>query len=169
MPNTTSNIYILCVEDEPEVLDAVIRDLAPFEKTFYIESAASASEARTTVNNVILPRGKLGLVICDHILPGDDGVSFLVELQNNPATATARKVLLTAHAGLEATVEAVNLANLNHYIAKPWQKEDLVRVTRHQLTEFVLENESNLLPFMTTLEADRLTEKIRQTPNLADE
>jgi len=27
-----SNIYILCVEDEPEVLEAVIRDLAPFER-----------------------------------------------------------------------------------------------------------------------------------------
>jgi CheY-like chemotaxis protein len=164
-----SKIYILCVEDEPEVLEAIIRDLAPFESAFFIESAASANEARHAVREVILPRGKLGLVICDHILPGDDGVSFLVELQQNPVTATSRKVLLTAHAGLEATVEAVNRADLNHYIAKPWQKEELLQVARHQLTEFVLEHETNLLPYMTLLEADRLTEKIRQNPMLADE
>lgn len=164
-----SRIYILCVEDEPEVLEAVIRDLAPFERAFHIESATSASEARHVVRDLILPRGKLGLVVCDHILPGDDGVSFLVELQENPATASARKVLLTAHAGLEATVEAVNRADLNHYIAKPWQKDDLIHVARHQLTEFVLEQETNLVPFLTVLEADRLAEKIRQTPTLADE
>jgi CheY-like chemotaxis protein len=164
-----SKIYILCVEDEPEVLEAVIRDLAPFESAFYIESATNANEARHAVHDIILPRGKLGLVICDHILPGDDGVSFLVELQQNPATTSARKVLLTAHAGLEATVEAVNQANLNHYIAKPWRKEELIQVARHQLTEFVLENESQLIPFLTLLEADRIAEKIRQTPTLADE
>jgi CheY-like chemotaxis protein len=164
-----SKVYILCVEDEPEVLEAVIRDLAPFEHAFYIESATTANEARHAVQEIILPRGKLGLVVCDHILPGDDGVSFLVELQQNPATASCRKILLTAHAGLDATVEAVNRADLNHYIAKPWQKNELVQVVRHQLTEFVLEHEPNLLPYMTVLEADRLTEKIRQSPNLADE
>jgi CheY-like chemotaxis protein len=164
-----SPIYILCVEDEPEVLEAVIRDLAPFERLFPIESAATVNEARQAVAECILPRGKLGLVICDHILPGEDGVSFLVELQKDPRTAAARKVLLTAHAGLEATVEAVNLAGLNHYIAKPWTQEDLLNVTRHQLTDFVLEQETNLYPFLTILEADRLTEKIRQAPLPSDE
>jgi CheY-like chemotaxis protein len=164
-----SKVYILCVEDEPEVLEAIIRDLAAFETAFYIESATTADEARHAVADIILPRGQLGLVICDHILPGDDGVSFLVELQQNPVTANCRKVLLTAHAGLEATVEAVNLADLNHYIAKPWKKEELLEVVRHQLTEFVLEHETNLLPYMTLLEADRLSEKVRQNPMLADE
>jgi CheY-like chemotaxis protein len=164
-----SNIYILCVEDEPEVLEAVIRDLAPFERVFPIESAASVSEARRAVADIILPKGKLGLVICDHILPGEDGVSFLVELQKDPRTARSRKVLLTAHAGLEATVEAVNRADLNHYIAKPWTQEDLLNVTRHQLTDFVLEQETNLYPYLTILEADRLTEKIRQAPLPSDE
>jgi CheY-like chemotaxis protein len=164
-----SNIYILCVEDEPEVLEAVIRDLAPFERVFPIESAATVNEARRAVEEFILPKGKLGLVICDHILPGEDGVSFLVELQKDPRTAATRKVLLTAHAGLEATVEAVNLASLNHYIAKPWTKDDLLQVARHQLTEFVLEQETNLYPYLTILEADRLTEKIRQSPLPSDE
>jgi CheY-like chemotaxis protein len=164
-----SNIYILCVEDEPEVLEAVIRDLAPFERVFPIESASTVNEARRTLAEVILPKGKLGLVICDHILPGEDGVSFLIELQKDPHTAPARKVLLTAHAGLEATVEAVNLADLNHYLAKPWTKEELLEVTRHQLTEFVVEQETNLYPYLTILEADRLTEKIRQTPLPSDE
>jgi response regulator RpfG family c-di-GMP phosphodiesterase len=162
-------IYILNVEDEPEVLEVVLRDLHPFEPTFLLESAASADEARRVVREVILPRGELGLVVCDHILPGDDGVSFLVELQRDPRTARARKVLLTAHAGLEATVEAVNRANLNHYIAKPWKAEDLVAVARQQLTEYVMETQPDLVRFLTVLDAERITEQMRRRQLPADE
>ncbi len=164
-----STIYILCVEDEPEVLAAVIRDLAPFEQRFPIESASTVAEAQRVVEERILKHGKLGLVVCDHILPGEDGVSFLVRLQRDPRTATARKVLLTAQAGLEATVEAVNKADLNHYLAKPWRPGELQAVVRHQLTGFVLEEETDLYPYLTLLEADRLTEKIRGQPLPGDE
>jgi len=162
-------IYILNVEDEPEVLEVVLRDLRPFEPAFLLESASSADEARRVVHEVILPRGELGLVVCDHILPGDDGVSFLVELQKDPRTAPARKVLLTAHAGLEATVEAVNRANLSHYIAKPWKADELVAVARKQLTDYVVETQTDLVRFLTVLDPERLTEQIRRNPTLADE
>lgn len=159
-----SRIYILCVEDEPEVLAAVVRDLAPFEEKFPIEAASTATEARRVVREVILPRGKLGVVVCDHVLPGEDGVSFLVALQQDPRTASARKILLTAQAGLAATVEALNKAALRHYLAKPWKPEELRAVVRRQLTDFVLEQESDLYPHLTLLEADRLSERIRQKP-----
>lgn len=163
-----SPIYILCIEDEPEVLAAVVRDLAPFEVRFPIESAATAAEAHRVVDEVILPRGKLGVVVCDHLLPGEDGVSFLVALQRDPRTAPARKILLTAQAGLAATVQALNQAQLKHYLAKPWDPEELRAVVRRQLTDFVLEQETDLYPYLTVLEADRLTEKIRQQPLPAD-
>jgi len=41
-------------------------------------------------------------------------------------------------------------------------------VVRRQLTDFVLEQETDLYPYLTVLEADRLTEKIRQQPLPAD-
>lgn len=159
-----SPIYILCVEDEPEVLAAIVRDLAPFEERFPIESATTAAEARRVVHAVILPRGKLGVVVCDHLLPGETGVSFLVALQQDPRSAAARKILLTAQAGLADTVQALNRAELKHYLAKPWEPEELRAVVRRQLTDFVLEQETELHPYLTVLEADRLTEKIRQQP-----
>jgi len=162
-------IYILCVEDEPEVLAAVIRDLAPFEEKFPIESATTVAEARSVVEDVILKRGQLGVVVCDHILPGEDGVSFLVRLQQDARTAPARKILLTAQAGLAATIEAVNRAGLNHYLAKPWQPDELRAVVRRQLTDFVLENEPTVFPYFGVLEDDRLTEKVRRQPLPGDE
>lgn len=164
-----SKIYILCVEDEPEVLEAVVRDLAPFEETFPIEAASDAGEARRVVRDVILPDGELGLVICDHIMPGEDGVSFMVSLHADEQTKSARKVLLTAQAGLQATIEAVNKADLSHYIAKPWEPEELHSVTRRLLTDYVIDTQTNLLPFLSLLEADRLTEKIRSSPLPGDE
>jgi response regulator RpfG family c-di-GMP phosphodiesterase len=163
-----SKIYILCIEDEPEVLEAVIRDLAPFEEKFPIESASTVEEARRVVGD-ILRHGKLGLVICDHILPGEDGVSFLVSLHRDPRTATARKVLLTAQAGLNDTIEAVNKADLNHYIAKPWKKPELHEVVRRELTEFVLKNETDLCPYLILLDAERLGERMREQPLPTDE
>ena len=48
------NLVILCVDDEPPVLDAVVRDLAPFENAFVLETAGSAAEARAIVAD--LPR-----------------------------------------------------------------------------------------------------------------
>lgn len=164
-----TKIYILCIEDEPEVLEAVIRDLAPFEEKFPIESASSVDEARRVVKDVILKRGKLGLVVCDHILPGEDGVSFLVSLQQDERTASSRKVLLTAQAGLQDTIEAVNKAKLNHYIAKPWKAEELQGIAKRELTEFVLKEETDLYAYLTLLDAEKLGEKIRQQPTLGDE
>jgi len=164
-----NKIYILCIEDEPEVLEAVIRDLAPFEEKFPIESASNVDEARRVVNDVILKRGKLGLVVCDHIMPGEDGVSFLISLQKDERTLSSRKVLLTAQAGLQATIEAVNKANLSHYIAKPWKADELQGIAKRELTEFVLKEETDLYPYMTILDAERLGEKIREQPLPGDE
>ena len=44
---------------------------------------------------------------------------------------------MTGQAGLEDTVRAVNEANLDHYIAKPWDAEALQAIVREQLTEYV--------------------------------
>lgn len=134
MPN---RIYILCVEDEPEVLDAIVKDLSTFEDMFPIESASSVAEARGVVDRLQEARAEIGLVLCDHIMPGENGVEFLVELYRNPYTAETRKVLLTGQAGLEATVRAVNYAHLHFYVGKPWTKPALVDAVRLQLKSYI--------------------------------
>lgn len=156
-----THVVILCVEDEPEVRDALLRDLAPFAATFQIEATEDADEARQVIADLLTHDRRLGLVLCDHLMPGTSGVDLLVELKADPRTATARKVLVTGQAGLEDTVKAVNQARLDHYIAKPWTPEDLQQVVRDQLTDYVIDHEENLLPFMDTLDAPRLLEALR--------
>ena len=156
-----SKIYILCVEDEPEVLDAVVRDLAPLEAMFPVESARSAAEARDVVVRILAAGDRLGLVLCDHIMPRENGVELLVEMQRAPRTAATRKVLLTGQADLEATVKAVNQASLDYYIGKPWSRSELLSVVKAELTEYVLAHEKDLIPFLGILDGTRLAEAIR--------
>jgi response regulator RpfG family c-di-GMP phosphodiesterase len=157
-----SKIVILCVDDQREVLDALERDLRPFAGVFRIEVAESAQEAANIVEDLLRQGDRLGLVLADHLMPGTTGVDLLVALAEQDSTRSSRKVLVTAHAGLEDTVKAVNEADLDHYIAKPWTQQELHNVVRKQLTDFVLQQETNLLPYLQILDKTRLLEAVRQ-------
>lgn len=161
-------IYILVVEDEPEVLDAIVRDISPFESHFVIEMADTAEEAREIIQSTLKDDNEIGLILCDHVLPGDNGVELLVEMQNNPETESTQKVLITGQAGLQETVRAVNEADLKHYIAKPWEKDELVDIVRNQLTEYVLEHVPNPMPYMAVLDGERIAEQIRKGKTITD-
>lgn len=164
-----SDIHILCIEDEQEVLDAVVRDLELLEEQFPIETATSAEEAREVIQKVLDEKKRIGLILCDHILPGDNGVELLIELHQQEKTSETPKVLLTGQAGLEDTIRALNQARLHHYIAKPWSKEELLEASVELLTDYVLQQEEDLLPYMATLNVERLSEAIRKRGHFSNE
>ncbi len=153
-------LVVLCVEDEPEVRDAVIRDLAPFKPMARIEAAESVDDAHAVLEEAKSDDQKIALILCDHLMPGTHGVDFLINLQSDPDYKPTRKVLITGQAGLEDTVRAVNEAGLHHYIAKPWKAETLQDVVRTQLTEYVLKTQDDLTPYVATLDGARLLEAI---------
>lgn len=165
----SKKIYILVVEDEPEVLDAIVRDISEFESYFPIEMADTAEEARELIQSVLDEDNSIGLILCDHVLPGDNGVELLVELQNNEQTLSTQKVLITGQAGLQETVRAVNEADLKHYIAKPWDKNELVQIVKDLLTDYVLEHTSEPLRYMPVLDSTRIAEQIRKGRSLTDQ
>lgn len=155
-------IYILVVEDELEVMEALVKDLEKFEIMFPVETANNANEAEDVIDYIIDHGHKIGLILCDHVLPGKNGVNLLIEMQDQPDTAKSKKVLVTGQAGHEDTVLAINKADLDHYIAKPWTREQLEDVVKTELTDYVIENEKNLLPFMQILDAEKLSDVIRK-------
>ncbi|ASB49243.1 response regulator [Alkalitalea saponilacus] len=156
-----SDIYIICVEDEAQVLDVVIRDLEQLEEFFPIEGAASASDARKLINEIKEEGNRIGLILCDHIMPGDKGVDLLIEMQKDEFTHSTRKILLTGQAGLDDTIQAVNKARLNQYVSKPWKKEELLQIVIDELTDYVIETEDELLPYLSVLNQEKLQEAIR--------
>lgn len=165
----TPDIYILCVEDEQEVLDAVVRDLEKLEDRFPIETATSAEEAREVIEKLLDNGYQIGLILCDHILPGENGVDLLIDLHKNHRVHAARKVLLTGQAGLDDTVKALNLARLHHYVPKPWSREGLLKVSIDLLTDYVIDEVDNVLPYMQILDAQKLSESIRSKRSFGDE
>jgi len=157
-----SRLVILCIEDEDEVRDAVVRDLEVFEPTFLVEMAEDADDARQVVQEIEAAGDEIALVIADHRLPGTQGTDFLIELHGKAETERARKVLLTGQAGHEDTIRAINQADLDHYISKPWTPEDLHSVVREQLTEYVLRNSEDVLPFVAVLDGARLLQRVAE-------
>ncbi len=156
-----NSLVILCVEDEVEVRDALVRDIEPFAQICRVEEAEDAADAREAVSQCLANSEQLALVLCDHLLPGESGISFLVALNADAKTRATRKVLVTGQAGLQDTIKAVNEAGLDRYIAKPWSKEDLHAVVREQLTHYVIEHVEDLLPFVSTLDGPRLLEAMK--------
>ena len=157
-----SDITILVLEDEPEVRAAIARDLEPFADSFRIEVADAADDARSVIAETHEAGGEVGLILCDHLLPGLRGTEFLIELDNDPYTAPMRKVLLTGQAGHEDTIRAINEGGLDHYIAKPWTADELHTVVREQLTEYVLAEAEDLLPYVNILDGPRLLDAISE-------
>jgi CheY-like chemotaxis protein len=156
-----SKIYILLVEDEPEVLDVIVKDLKNFELSFPLETAHSVTEARKIVRDIIEKGDMIGLFLCDHIMPNENGVDFLVEMQKDEITKRSKKVLLTGQAGLEATIKAINEAELNNYISKPWKKEELLNIVKNNLTDFVIANTKDIMQYMSILDGSKIAQALR--------
>lgn len=151
---------ILCVDDEREVLDSVVQDLSSFEEHFLIEGAESVAEAKEVIDEYAEDNTPLALILCDHIMPGQNGINFLIDLNQEEVTRPARKLLLTGQADLEDTIQAVNNASLDYYIAKPWKGEELVETLTQQLTQYVIDNETDLMPWAQVLDTVKIFDAI---------
>lgn len=153
-----SELVILVVEDEPEVRSAIVRDLDQHFDSVRIDEAADADDAEEALAEARAAGDEVGLILADHRLPGRSGVDLLVELHDDPTTRSIRKVLITGQAGHADTIRAINDAGLDHYIAKPWDPEELIRISVDELTDFVIEAELDPLAHMRELDGVRLAE-----------
>lgn len=155
-------LTVLILEDEPAVRQALERDLASFADVVRIEAAEDVPDAWQVIAELETDGDRLALVLADHRLPGTSGVEFLVQLLDDPRTASARKVLVTGQADQQDTIRAVNEAGLDHFIDKPWSPERLSDVVREQLTEHVIEQRLDPLPHLRALDAARVMPLLRE-------
>lgn len=110
---------ILCVDDDPEVLASVERDLrSKYRKEFRIVKALGSDnglEAAETIKKRGVP---IALFLVDQRMPGMTGTEFLAKMTTlHPESA---KVLLTAYSDTEAAIVSINEVGLDHYLLKPW-------------------------------------------------
>jgi len=111
---------IVAVDDDPEVLRAVARDLRDqFAKDYRILPAASGGEALDVVRTLKLRNEPLALFLADQRMPAMTGIEFLAEAA--PLFPTAKRVLLTAYADRDVAIRAINEVQLDYYLMKPWE------------------------------------------------
>lgn len=154
-------LSIMVLEDEPEVRQAVVRDLQPLAEVVRVEAADSVEDAWAVVDEIDEDGDALALVLADHRLPGKTGVDFLVEMGEDERTVDAKKVLVTGQADQDDTIRALNVAGLNHYFAKPWDPAELRAQVQQLLTDYVLELGIDPLPHLQALDAVRVMEALR--------
>src|SRR5437667_9357048 len=110
---------IFTVDDDPEVLGAIERDLRQHYRSDYrILKAASGNEALEATRELKRRGAAVGLFVVDERMPGMSGTELLVEVLK--IYPDARKVLLTAYADTEAAIRCINDVGLDHYLLKPW-------------------------------------------------
>jgi thioredoxin reductase (NADPH) len=110
---------ILTVDDEPQVLNAIERDLRRHYRGDYrIVKANSGEEALQAVRLFKQREDLLALFLVDQRMPNLSGTEFLTEaIKLYPE---ARKVLLTAYADTQAAINSINEIGLDYYLMKPW-------------------------------------------------
>jgi len=110
---------ILAVDDDPQVLAAVARDLRrQYGERFRILRAADGDAALAVVEELTLAADPLALIVADQRMPGMTGIELLTQART--LTPDARAVLVTAYADTEAAIAAINEVHLDHYVLKPW-------------------------------------------------
>jgi len=110
---------LLIVDDDPQVLAAVRRDLrGRYRENYSIISATSGEEGLSTIRELKARGDSLAIIISDQRMPGMQGADLLT--QSRDLYPLARRVLLTAYSDIDAAIKAINMAHLDHYLCKPW-------------------------------------------------
>ncbi len=110
---------ILTVDDDPNVLQAIARDLRhQYGDRFRIVRTDSGRSALETLKQLKLRGEVVSLLLVDQRMPHMSGVEFLEQAM--VIFPEAKRVLLTAYADTDAAIRAINTAKLDYYLLKPW-------------------------------------------------
>ena len=107
------------VDDEPPVLRAVQRDLrGRYGEDYRVLRAGSGAEAETIMGDLRKRGETVALVLADQRMPGMTGVELLRATRE--LYPKAKRALLTAYADTDAAIAAINDAQIDYYLQKPW-------------------------------------------------
>jgi response regulator RpfG family c-di-GMP phosphodiesterase len=149
---------VMVVDDEPNVLNAIWRELSHPSRLQGLYSALSrdsqspgAGESRefclhvetfTRAADALAKAAEVpyDLVIADYRMPELDGIEFLERFR--ALRPDAARILLSGEADLEALGAAINRAGVFAFIGKPWNEVELRAAVAQALAwhELLLEN-----------------------------
>ena len=111
---------VLLIDDEKPLLALFAEALSPL---FEVTMATSTKEA-----GYIMHKKSFKVVVCDHLMPGGNGLSFLIDAREEyPNT---QRVLVTGYMKPEMLLRSVNEAALYRYLLKPVSLPELIKTVQ---------------------------------------
>lgn len=154
-------LNIICIDDQRDVLAAIQKDLIFFEPVADFTECESTTEAEEVLEDFVVHEKLIALIICDHIMPNETGIDFLVRLQHDDRFKNISTILLTGLATHQDTIEAINKAHISNYIEKPWQHDDLTTKVKQRITHFIMKNSMDYSEYYDYLDQETLLEELR--------
>lgn len=110
---------ILSVDDDPQVLKAVVRDLRRhYGREYRILQSTDGPSALEALDELKVRGEHVAMVLSDQRMPGMDGTRVLHEtISRYP---NAKRALLTAYSDIDAAIAAINESHIDYYLLKPW-------------------------------------------------
>lgn len=109
---------ILLIDDEQPLLDVFT---AALKGQFEVTTANTVREAE-----FVLHKKQFKVVVADHLMPGGNGMSFLVRAREE--YPHMQRILVTGYMKPEMLLRSVNEAALFRYLLKPVSLAELVKV-----------------------------------------
>jgi response regulator RpfG family c-di-GMP phosphodiesterase len=117
--NMDNKIKILVVDDDEDILDAmhlILNNVNQFES--HIETAKDAKSAMAEME-----KDEYDVVLSDYKMPNMNGIDLLTWVKDNhPKTA---RILITGYPSIETVKDAINKANIDYFVEKPWDSNEL--------------------------------------------
>jgi two-component system, cell cycle response regulator len=121
---------ILCVDDDAELLELLRESLGRLEGTV-VRTATNVSEARQ-----LLMEQDFSVVVTDQRMPGENGLDLLEEISRRGLDTVP--LLLTGHADLELSIDAVNRGHVFALLRKPCRISELSVVVKSACERYAL-------------------------------
>ncbi len=133
MSNGKQNI--LLVDDQVEILNSLERLLKEEYTIFKADNGKDALK--------FLDETDFAVVLADQRMPEMTGVEFLTKsLAIQPDIV---RILVTAYADIQASIDAVNKGQIFYYISKPWEPDDLKLIVQRAVDHFELKRKNEQL------------------------
>jgi CheY-like chemotaxis protein len=126
-----SRPQLLCVDDEPNVLEGLSLHLRRGHEVFTATSGRDGLE-------ILRERPSIQVVISDMRMPNMDGATFLSRARQLAPNSV--RILLTGQTELEAAISAINEGQIFRFLTKPCSPPTLLRAVEAALEQHRLIN-----------------------------
>ena len=106
----TTKPTVLCVDDEPQVLEGMALHL---RRRYIVATAGSGADALRTLG----VNRSIAVIVSDMRMPAMDGATFLARAKQ--VAPDAVRMLLTGQSGLDAAIAAINHGQIFRFLTKP--------------------------------------------------